>query len=221
MDYRRIYNELIARARSRILDGYVERHHVIPKCMGGTDEITNLVQLTPEEHFLAHVLLVKIHPEEKNLILAVQKMTRARKGRPARKMYGWLKRKFAARMRELQTGKGNSQYGTRWINDGNGTAKKHKGELPEGWFEGRGSSLPATLNCKVCGVATRSRTSAYCDNHRTDPRDGRLSRRKVSDSQLLEAYAKYGNKAQAMRHCGLSVGSYKRINALVENGISG
>lgn len=137
MDYQRIYSQLIERARSRVLDGYVERHHVIPKCMGGNDQIENLVQLTPEEHFLAHVLLVKIHPEERNLILAVQKMTVGHKGRRSRKLYGWLKKKHAARMRELQSGEGNSQYGSRWINNGNGIAKKHKGELPDGWFYGK------------------------------------------------------------------------------------
>ena len=137
MNYRRIYQQLIERARTRVIEGYVERHHVIPKCLGGADEPENLVQLTPEEHFFAHVLLVKIHPEDKNLIVAVHKMTRGHKGRRSRKLYGWLKRKFAVRMRELQSGEGNSQFGSRWINDGNGTAKKHRGELPLGWLEGR------------------------------------------------------------------------------------
>lgn len=148
MNYQRIYQKLIERARYRVLDGYAERHHVTPKCMGGTNEITNIVSLTPEEHFFAHVLLVKIHPEQKNLVLAVQKMTvssRTHKGlRRSRKLYGWLKRKFAVRMRELQSGEGNSQFGSRWINDGNGTAKKHRGELPERWLEGRVLKNPKT-----------------------------------------------------------------------------
>jgi len=29
--------------------------------MGGSDDKSNLVDLTPEEHFLAHQLLLKIH----------------------------------------------------------------------------------------------------------------------------------------------------------------
>lgn len=33
------------------------KHHIIPKHAGGTDDITNLVELTIEEHALAHKLL--------------------------------------------------------------------------------------------------------------------------------------------------------------------
>lgn len=150
MDYPRIYSQLIERARTRVLDGYVERHHVIPRCMGGSDEISNLVQLTPEEHFLAHVLLVKIHPEEKNLILAVQKMTVGHKGRRSRKLYGWLKRKHSARMRELQSGAGNSNYGKYWISNGV-DSKMWKGELPVGWFKGRNRKKAVKSNQSTYG----------------------------------------------------------------------
>jgi hypothetical protein len=42
----------------RIRD-YHERHHIIPKSMGGDDSPTNLVLLTYREHFLCHWLLIK------------------------------------------------------------------------------------------------------------------------------------------------------------------
>jgi len=38
-------------------DTYKERHHIIPKCMGGTNEESNLIDLTAREHFDAHKLL--------------------------------------------------------------------------------------------------------------------------------------------------------------------
>ena len=60
MNYQKIYNKLINRAKNRNIMGYVEKHHIIPKCLGGEDCKTNLVNLTPEEHYLAHQLLVKI-----------------------------------------------------------------------------------------------------------------------------------------------------------------
>jgi hypothetical protein len=41
--------------------GYFEDHHIIPKCCGGTNEDTNIIALTPREHFLAHYLLCKIY----------------------------------------------------------------------------------------------------------------------------------------------------------------
>ena len=46
MNYEKIYNQIILRAKSRELNCYVERHHVIPKCMGGTNDKDNLVKLT-------------------------------------------------------------------------------------------------------------------------------------------------------------------------------
>ena len=42
-------------------EGYVEKHHIIPKCMGGSDDDKNLVCLSAREHFIAHKLLFKIH----------------------------------------------------------------------------------------------------------------------------------------------------------------
>jgi hypothetical protein len=33
-----------------MLEDYFEFHHVIPRCMDGMDDPTNLVELMPEEH---------------------------------------------------------------------------------------------------------------------------------------------------------------------------
>lgn len=54
------YFRLVDRARGRELDGYSERHHVLPKCMGGTDDSTNIVRLTAREHYIAHLLLCRM-----------------------------------------------------------------------------------------------------------------------------------------------------------------
>jgi hypothetical protein len=66
MNNKRIYDEIIERAKSRglnkkLLDGYFERHHIVPKCLNGTNDKDNLVLLTAREHYLCHWLLVKIH----------------------------------------------------------------------------------------------------------------------------------------------------------------
>lgn len=64
--------------------------------MGGTDEETNLVNLTPEEHFVAHQLLVKLFPNNQKLIYAAAMMTRGHKGkRNNNKMFGWIRKQFA------------------------------------------------------------------------------------------------------------------------------
>ena len=96
MDYQHHYNKLIDRAVIRSIDEYTEKHHIIPKCMGGSDDVDNLVKLTPEEHFLAHQLLVKIYPSNRKLIYAAAIMTRGHDGkRVNNKFYGWIRKKFA------------------------------------------------------------------------------------------------------------------------------
>ena len=43
MDYQKIYNNLIKREITR--EGYVEKHHILPRCLGGLDNKENLVDL--------------------------------------------------------------------------------------------------------------------------------------------------------------------------------
>lgn len=113
MNYQKIYNKLINKGKNRILlnNIYFESHHIIPKCLGGTDEKSNLVDLTPEEHYLAHQLLVKIYPNNRKLITAIIRMSTNTNSNSSRrkgnKLYGWLRRKAA----ELQTGPLNHRYG--------------------------------------------------------------------------------------------------------------
>jgi hypothetical protein len=60
MNYERIYNELCTRSLTRKWQKYTyEKHHIIPKSLGGSDIKSNLAILTPREHALAHLLLVK------------------------------------------------------------------------------------------------------------------------------------------------------------------
>lgn len=58
--YTIVYNNIISRAKARVLAGYSEKHHIIPKCLGGKDTKENLVRLTAREHFICHRLLVKM-----------------------------------------------------------------------------------------------------------------------------------------------------------------
>ena len=102
MDYSRIYIELMERSFERELTGYVEKQHIIPKCMGGDNKSRNIAILTPEEHYVAHQLLVKIYPKNNKLVFAANMMCTKR---PNNKMYGWLKRKFSKAQSESKKGK--------------------------------------------------------------------------------------------------------------------
>jgi hypothetical protein len=67
MDYQKIYHQIVERAKNRVLEGYKEKHHIIPKCLGGSNDKNNLVELTAREHFLCHMLLCEIYPNENKL----------------------------------------------------------------------------------------------------------------------------------------------------------
>lgn len=62
MNYQKAYNSLISKARNRKdFQGYFEKHHIIPRSLGGDNSSENLVKLTAREHFIAHCLLARIH----------------------------------------------------------------------------------------------------------------------------------------------------------------
>jgi hypothetical protein len=104
MNYKKIYDQLILRGQTRTLNEYSERHHIIPRCMGGTDEPENLVRLTPEEHYVAHQLLVKIHPNNHDLVRAATFMTtHSTDARVNNKLFGWLRRKSSSAMSVFMT----------------------------------------------------------------------------------------------------------------------
>ena len=55
------YDKFIESRRHRvILPGvYTEKHHILPRCLGGCDTDDNLIELTYKEHVLAHIMLAR------------------------------------------------------------------------------------------------------------------------------------------------------------------
>lgn len=104
MNYQRIYNNIINRAKDRIITGYFEIHHIMPKCLGGSDDESNLVKLTASEHFICHQLLVKMYPNNHKLIHAARMMcvnNKHQRNRSNNKFYSWLRE----RNQKIQKGK--------------------------------------------------------------------------------------------------------------------
>lgn len=62
--YSKWYFKIINSAKQIPRTGYVEKHHIIPKCMNGSDNLENLVNLSAREHFVCHLLLTKMVNEE-------------------------------------------------------------------------------------------------------------------------------------------------------------
>jgi ribosomal protein L24E len=171
MNYKLIYEQLVTRGQERPeLEGYKERHHIIPRCMGGSDEKENLVDLTAEEHYVAHQLLVKMHPENHLLVYAahcLSKITTASKNHwgASNKKYGWLRKRHS----EIQkTGKvltckcGKEHYVAKY------RLKRYKNV----YCSAECSHMYApkitehiTFPCLQCGENVKPRTKKYFEYH--------------------------------------------------------
>lgn len=106
MNYQKHYVKLIERAVDRKLNCYHERHHILPKCMGGENKPGNIIKLTAEEHYIAHLLLCKIHPNNHKLLYAAIHMTMGNKKQRERinnKRYAWLRKRHAIMIKEFHT----------------------------------------------------------------------------------------------------------------------
>lgn len=109
MDYQRIYNEFIADRKSKPTPaGYVERHHIVPRALGGGDESENLIELSAEDHFFAHLLLARIHggPMWCPVALMIGGVRKGWRARRSRRDYGWAKRAMGSALR----GEGAHQF---------------------------------------------------------------------------------------------------------------
>ena len=120
MNYQNIYDRIINRAKSLEKyrkDVYVEVHHIIPLCIGGSNKKENLVILTAREHYICHNLLWRIYPNNLSLKHAFSLMTFAKSGGQERNYrvnsftYERLKKERAQQLSEQMKGENNPFYG--------------------------------------------------------------------------------------------------------------
>lgn len=122
MNYTRLYHNIVNRARQEFISGmrikkkveepgyvYYEGHHVVPKCLGGLGSSkdwnhSNIVPLTPKEHFLAHKLLVEIYPDSTGIIQAFCYLSRLNQQTASRK-YQDLRSVLSENISNRQKGK--------------------------------------------------------------------------------------------------------------------
>lgn len=112
MDYQKIYNQIIERAKNRNIEGYVEKHHVVPKCLGGEGKKENIVKLTAKEHFICHRLLCKMYPSHNGLSSALWLMINASRNYkryvPSGRVYESLKKEYSQTQSKNMIGKKQS-----------------------------------------------------------------------------------------------------------------
>ena len=78
MEYKDYINNILSTRGRFNCDGYKERHHIIPKCMGGTNDNDNLIDLYAEEHYIAHKLLALENQDNNKIVYAWWRMNQRR-----------------------------------------------------------------------------------------------------------------------------------------------
>ena len=212
MDYTSHYIRLIDRAKNRQLDGYYEIHHIIPRCMGGSNNQDNLVNLTAREHFIAHLLLVKIYSDNYKLIKAAAMMCVGQTERKiSNRLYEHLRKKLSHAQSICQTASGNSQYGSQWVN--NPVTKEDRKiksgvSIPDGWQRGRYKVPKIKTNThdkKLLDSAAKARElwSKYKDGNYQSIRDFcRLGEYEKSHVSLTNLWKKYINEYKVLAKQG-------------------
>lgn len=103
--YNRWYYQIINNAQDRPVIGYIEKHHILPRSLGGTDDISNIVKLSAREHFVCHLLLTKITTGEDLIKMqhAVGKFIQVAPGQD-RSFTSWEYKKIRETISEARTG---------------------------------------------------------------------------------------------------------------------
>ena len=211
MDYSKIYNSIINNGKNRHSDEniYYESHHIIPKCLGGNDKKDNLVFLTAREHFIAHLLLVKMYPTNYGLVKAANMMcsyNQTMSERISNRRYEWLRIKLSVAMSGM-TGEKNSSFGSIWIH--NELIKQSKKidktlaeqYINEGWKKGRIVNWdPKISSCKLCSNKFLLKTkelfcSEECKENSRNPMFGR-------EEEFRNLYAKHKSMNKALKEMG-------------------
>jgi hypothetical protein len=117
--YTKWYQTITQNGKQERLPGY-ERHHIVPRSLGGTDDKENITFITAREHFVCHWLLIKIYPvgEAHWKMLNALRMMRAENPNQKRyntkitsRVYAKLKEEYALLQSEKHKGSGNGMYG--------------------------------------------------------------------------------------------------------------
>lgn len=132
-----------------------EKHHIVPRCLGGSEEESNIVYLPVRWHYVVHCWLPEMYDEQGNkqasekMLFAWNRMQNYRRGHRSALMhikedsmlYSVLREKHSKAVGKVtrKPGKLNHRYGRHWWHDPTtGDSKSlYDKEVPPGWEKGR------------------------------------------------------------------------------------
>jgi hypothetical protein len=118
--YEKWYAAITKRGQERILETYTEKHHILPRSLGGSNAKSNITYLTAREHFICHWLLIKIYKEGEAYwkmlnAIRIMRAENAKQNRYSTKItsrvYENLKEEYARLQSDRYKGENNPMYG--------------------------------------------------------------------------------------------------------------
>ena len=116
--YSKCYYNIIEHRKNNPFDGYVERHHIVPKSLGGSNKKENIVALTAREHFICHRLLIKMTTGRDKMKMSYAVRCLINQENAYQQRYKISSRTYATiisttrnSISKYQTGKNNPYYG--------------------------------------------------------------------------------------------------------------
>ncbi len=211
MDYRKIYHNLISRAQNRPLSGYLEQHHIVPDFFfinrrrkgkpgwlpGNPDDPSNLVMLTGREHFIAHLLLTRMYPNEYRLFGAVKMMTmQVNEHRSKNRMYEWVKVQQAIFCSKINSGRRASQKTRKKLSD------THKGH-----------EVTPETRLKISNSTSGSNNHMFGKTHSAE------TKKKISESSLGHTKSEETRARMSMARSGIPLSEQHRkaISETIKN----
>lgn len=216
MNYLKLYHRLIVSRKvcPHPTTSVTEKHHIVPRSFGGDNSKANLVRLTPKEHFIAHLLLVKIFqnkdgPEYRKMLYAFNLMGGARSygSKITSKLYQRLKEDFIKTRREDSRGSKNQNFGKSWFYNPQTKECKpfYPDQAPDGFIKGRNPERQASSRnaeyrkrkCKNCGEPLNlqkpspQKLCAECRKLANAANLGKLAKPKISDERIIQIHQEF------------------------------
>jgi hypothetical protein len=142
--YSKWYFSIIENAKNKNYTIY-EKHHILPKSLGGSNDKDNLVNLSLREHYICHKLLTKMTKGgmKHKMLYALHKMCFSGKYGNGSRLYEIFRKEFIHSLKEFHPSKTNNDYGDKrskitaksWTN-ADDRRKKHAKDMKEKWKNG-------------------------------------------------------------------------------------
>lgn len=130
--YERWY-QIITQSGKKVREPGLERHHIVPESLGGSDDPHNVTFITPREHFICHWLLTKVYKtgEPHWKMINALRMMRAENPNQKRyntkitsRVYDKLKREYAKLQSERVSGENNPMHGAKFYRSADGKMRQ-------------------------------------------------------------------------------------------------